>query len=794
MKLNYNNSHKYFFNKVLDFNYAKLKYFNKSSNYSSCYLFRCMLHKFCKYEKTYLKSHIENLAIEKQSCNIIILKNEDEHVNEYLKEESKIIKKLSNFTGSYAISIITNESNMLFTDSRYHIQASKELYSNWKFLDISKFKDYLLNVLNSNINNKPVNIYLNENKMSYGFYINTLKPICKIVEEKNSKLTNKNIINFKSLDLKEQSEININSSYNIDKNVFKDIIVLNDIKISGQDTIDKLDNLDKYIKKYCLDKHQTNYILIDNKLDNIAWLINARYLNEIENNPVFYSYITIFSQINNNKGVVDLVLNLYIKENHHNIIKSYLKDLLTNNYNKLKDLKYNIKFNVYNYYNYEKSFITDLLREIESTSNINTIIYPNSINIHLQKIINNNFSNIKTFKVEQIQNFNFTAIESLKSVKNKNEIENIKKAHILDGICIIKYIAWLENMVNKNVKVSEFEAANKLYQIRKKNFNKKKSFDINAVLNNNNKNIDIDLCNLNLDNPFMMQSFDTISSYAENSAIVHYKPTQYNSKIIKNDNIYLLDTGGHYIYGTTDTTRTFTFNKHYNILQKQKEIYTRVLLGNLALERSVINIGKSNKNDFANLDTLARQYLRQINLDYGHGTGHGVGCFLNVHEGPFNVSPNCKMNIQEGYTFSNEPGCYIENEFGVRIENILIAKKLNVCDDYNFDNLYYNDSKKELNSNRKFDNNIDNNNNNIIYFENVTRFPYETNLIDFDLLSKKDIKFINKYHSYIKEELNIYFNYILKNNYLLNVIDTEEIDLIKLGQEYLFRKTENIII
>lgn len=206
-------------------------------------------------------------------------------------------------------------------------------------------------------------------------------------------------------------------------------------------------------------------------------------------------------------------------------------------------------------------------------------------------------------------------------------------------------------------------------------------------------------------------SFATILSTGANGAIIHYHPTKENSADLNPKEMILCDSGGHYLDGTTDTTRTVHFTEPTDF---QREMYTRVLKGNLDMERVKIpNKGRLTQRD---IDVLARAPLWEIGLDYNHGTGHGVGHFLNVHEGPYGKP------WRAGMTYTDEPGYYKDGEFGIRIENLLILQDDPKVEDY-------------------------------LYFENVTKAPYCRNLIDTQYLTPKDLEYINKYHELVRDLL-----------------------------------------
>lgn len=294
-----------------------------------------------------------------------------------------------------------------------------------------------------------------------------------------------------------------------------------------------------------------------------------------------------------------------------------------------------------------------------------------------------------------------------KSVKNKTEINCIKEAHIKDSIAIIKFLYWIETRKDKS-KISEIIAANKLLSFRRE------------------------------EKDFICPSFETISGFAENGAIIHYKVTKNSNKYFNKDSLYLFDSGGQYQYGTTDITRTILVGQ---VTKKQKNDFTLVLKGHISLAQVKFPVGTRADQ----LDILARQYLWKEGKNYGHGTGHGLGYFLNVHEGPCAISSKYnKIPLKEGMVLSNEPGLYIENEYGIRIENVILVKKSNF-EDY-------------------------------LELETISYAPIDINLINFSLLSKDEKEWINNYHhkiySNVKENISNNLD-----NFLQNIIKNYEFNL-----------------
>ena len=272
-----------------------------------------------------------------------------------------------------------------------------------------------------------------------------------------------------------------------------------------------------------------------------------------------------------------------------------------------------------------------------------------------------------------------------KSIKNSTEIRNTINAHIEDGLALTKFIYWIKN-INKK-KITEIEAKNKLQKFRKLNKN------------------------------YLFPSFDTIAGTGSNGAIVHYRVSKKSNKIINKNDLFLCDSGGQYNFGTTDVTRTICFSKQKKSI---KDVFTKVLKGHIAVYQTNLkkdNIGKK-------IDLRARKFLKEDGLDYAHGTGHGVGFFLNVHEGPQSISKFNTVKLQEGMILSNEPGCYKKGHYGIRIENLVFIKKVK----------------------------------NTLRFENLTLAPIEKDLINYDLLNEDEKDYLFKYHLKIYETYSKFLN------------------------------------
>jgi len=342
--------------------------------------------------------------------------------------------------------------------------------------------------------------------------------------------------------------------------------------------------------------------------------------------------------------------------------------------------------NIYTYKNFKFYDFKDIFKVINEISGNNFCIDHLTCSIFHQSLINSKF-NFKSF---------IDPCYKMKAIKNNIEINNMIKIHEYDGVALTKFLYWMKN--NKKKRITELYAEKKLENFRKKN------------------------------KKYISPSFNTIAGAGPNSAIIHYKANKNtNRKILKND-IFLCDSGGQYKYGTTDVTRTLCFTKPS---KKIKDRFTRVLKGHIA----VMNTNLNKENTGEKIDINARKFLKKINLDYSHGTGHGVGFYLNVHEGPQSISKFNKIPLKPGMILSNEPGYYEENKFGIRIENLIYVKKI----------------KKKM------------------FFENLTFAPIDLDLVDFKILDKNEKKYLNKYHLQTYNKLGKYLNHKEKK-WLLDLI------------------------
>ena len=284
-------------------------------------------------------------------------------------------------------------------------------------------------------------------------------------------------------------------------------------------------------------------------------------------------------------------------------------------------------------------------------------------------------------KCNIVDDINLTSV--LKAKKNATETEHIRKTMVKDGVAMVKFLYWIEKNVGKE-KITEISAAEKLKSFREEQ------------------------------EGFVGESFGTISGYKANGAMPHYSATKETDAELKREGLYLVDSGGQYYGGTTDITRTVTLGK---LNDEEKRDFTLALKGTIDLAKAIFPYGTKG----VQLDTIAREALWNNNMNFGHGTGHGVGFFLNVHEGPQAISPNAandKSNVLEiGMLTSDEPAFYRKNKHGIRIENLILVVE------------------NQENEFGKF-----------LKFETVTMCPIDTKPIDVNLLTKEEKKWLNNYH------------------------------------------------
>ena len=324
------------------------------------------------------------------------------------------------------------------------------------------------------------------------------------------------------------------------------------------------------------------------------------------------------------------------------------------------------------------SLIIDDIKEIKDS----ILIDPAKTNARI-------YSNINP-EVKIIEGTNITT--TLKAIKNKVEISNIEKSQVRDGVVMVKFIKWLRENIGKE-KITEISSTNKLSALR-------------ATAENSKGD-----------------SFESIAGYKDHAAMMHYSATEESNYELKEEGLFLLDSGGQYLDGTTDITRTFALG---NLTDEEKKNYTLVLKGHIGLAKAKFLKGANGST----LDILARKPLWDEGLDYKCGTGHGVGFFLSVHEGPQGIRPyGNTVTLEPGMIITNEPGVYKEGKYGIRIENTLLVVK---------------DRETESGEFYKFD--------------TISYCPIDLNAVVVDMLTEEEKNWLNNYHKTVFEKLNSYLS------------------------------------
>lgn len=436
-----------------------------------------------------------------------------------------------------------------------------------------------------------------------------------------------------------------------------------DVKFSGESHHSKIARIREEMKS------EGCQFLVLSALDEIAWLLNLRG-TDIEYNPVFFSYV-LLSQ--------DKVY-LYIDESK---LADDARKLLTDDPE--------VVLVPYSSFLSQDELSSKVLGSEGSTSDekIRIWIDVGTCNWAAFELL----SNVHEQRVEMVEKE--SPVKIAKATKNETELEGLRNCHIRDAVAVVKLLSWLEHEIcNGNTEIDEVDVAERLEKLRSQQEH------------------------------FQSPSFATISSSGPNGAIIHYKPERETCRKLSKNELFLLDSGAQYLDGTTDITRTMHFTEPS---QHQRECFTRVLKGHIALDRLVFPDGVSGFK----MDIVARTALWELGLDFVHGVGHGVGHFLNVHEGPHSIGTRRKeaddYPMRTGMTITNEPGYYEDGQFGIRIENVLIVKPANTKFQFN---------KKQYYG-----------------FEHITVVPIQQKMIDTSLLTAQELQWVNDYHTKVREKV-----------------------------------------
>ncbi|MCI7795706.1 MAG: aminopeptidase P family protein [Lachnospiraceae bacterium] len=420
------------------------------------------------------------------------------------------------------------------------------------------------------------------------------------------------------------------------------------VEFAGESTASKIARLRAKMAEYGASVH------ILSSLDDIAWLFNIRKNSQDGNLlPTAHAIVTADS------------IRLFMNDTKlSDDVKAYLKEngVSLEPYGDIYDA------------------VSKLCSEV-------ILLEPNKVNFALYSAIDDGN--------RLVEAMNPTSM--MKAVKNPVEIENLRKAHLKDGVALTKFIYWLKKNIG-TMELTETEAAERLEEFRKEQ------------------------------EGYLCPSFDTISAYGSNAAMCHYHATKEEESKIGTDGFYLVDSGAQYYEGTTDVTRTIVMGP---VTEEEKRNFTLVLMGNLRLANAKFLYGCRGMN----VDYLARGPLWERYMDFNHGTGHGVGYLSSVHERPngirWRIVPERQDScvLEEGMFQSDEPGLYIEGSHGIRTENLLICQKA------------------EKNMYGQF-----------MCFETMTFAPIDLDAVDLSLMEPSDVRLLNEYHRQVYEKLSPYMD------------------------------------
>ena len=587
-----------------------------------------------------------------QGLAAYVVPGNDPHASEYMASHWCEMQWLSGFNGESGTVVVTLDRALLWTDSRYYLQAGIEL------------KDSTIELMReSDIDCPSVAEWLCEECKVYGvqcmvglnpemFSVNDFKAWKEQFAEAG--------IGVKSVDLIKPIWTEGRPAIPSDK------LYPYSADFAGETVEDKISRIRKILESRVKSQESRGYALIVSALDEIAWLLNIRG-NDVEYNPVVISYVVLEAD----------KCTLFVNPEK--------VDSAAQNY---------LDFNNIDVQPYEAVF--EYIRGLKGT-----IYYDGAkVNEALYEAIRNQESGVRSQNIQ-------SPILIDKAKKNAVELEGERIAMRQDGAALTRFFKWLEEALGDRTaggleglgdRLTEWDLMEKLHAFRAMGEN------------------------------FVEESFGTIAGYQGNGAIVHYAATKEHCAEVKKEGMLLLDSGGQYLDGTTDITRTVWLGGR--IPQQAKLDYTYVLKGHIALQTARFPRGTRGNQ----LDALAKQYMWQAGITFGHGTGHGVGHFLGCHEGPQNVrTDNNPTPLEVGHIISDEPGIYRTDQWGIRTENLITVipakqtKATTTEDEW-------------------------------LTFETLTLCFYDTSLIEMSLMTEDEIDWLNAYHVRVYKEVSPLLN------------------------------------
>ncbi|XP_028314952.1 xaa-Pro aminopeptidase 2 [Gouania willdenowi] len=591
----------------------------------------------CSVTPPYLPSTAVNTTIRLQelrehmlpmNISAYIIPGTDAHLSEYIAPRDARVAFMTGFTGSAGSVVVTQTKASLWTDSRYWVQAERQMDCNWDLetdFSIGSVAEWLIAEVppGGEIGFDPFLFSLkthNDYSLNLEFSNRSLRSIP---------------INLVDRVWKDRPSIRPDSLTRLPDRV---------IQRSWQI---KVDDIRTQMKE---DLYEPTALLLS-ALDESAWLFNMRG-NDIPYNPFFYSYTLL---------TMDEIW-LFV---HMNRVTDDLKEYL----NASCDGALCVQLKSYD-------SVLDHVKQYVATPGVKVWIGTEYTNYALYEIIT---------PQDKLMTSTYSPVLMAKAVKDETEQRILRDAHIRDAVAVVQLLMWLEKVV-PNGKETELSAAEYVNHARSKQKDNRGP------------------------------SFETISASGPNAALAHYSPTNDTSRKLTVDEMYLVDSGGQYLDGTTDITRTVHWG---NPTALQKEAFTRVLMGNIEISRTIFPTGTRG----VNMEMLGRRALWELGLNYGHGTGHGVGNYFGVHEWPVGFQSN-NIPFRAGMFTSIEPGFYKENDFGIRIEDVVVIVPVDTKYGHNY-----------------------------LTFDTVSLVPYDRKLIDTSLLSSEQLQWLNRYYETIRRLL-----------------------------------------
>lgn len=558
-----------------------------------------------------------------QKIDAFLANGSDPHMSEYVQDSWKSREYVSGFTGSYGWIAVTQTEAVLWTDSRYYLQAERELEGTGFEMLKARLPETI-----------PTGLWLAQ-RLQRGQTVGfdgSCYPLAEVRE----------LIPFLF-----ENELNVDFKCNLLDSLWTDrpqavrnSIFEHPLEVAGETRASKLSRIRVQMHDMKADVH---FIAA---LDEIAWTFNLRG-SDVEYNPVFMAYAIIESE----RALLFL--------NRDCVSESLQNELISDGIQ---------------LFDYDQFF-----NEIEFYIDHRILFDPAKLSFLTYKALASNNSIVEASSIT----------DWMKAVKNEAEIAGFRKAMLADGVALIDFQLWL-NQAMAHQTITEYDVAEKLGEFRAKQPG------------------------------FVGESFHPIVGYAANGAVVHYHVTPELAATLKPDSLLLFDSGGQYQWGTTDITRTVPLTSEPTA--QMKTDFTLVLKGVIGLTSIQFPHGTLG----CHLDVLARKAMWERGLNYGHGTGHGVGAFLNVHEGPMSIRGDVnKQLIVPGMVMSNEPGLYRTNSYGLRIENMMVCVEKQQTE---FGTFYG--------------------------FDTLTRFPIDTRLVDVALLDASERQWLNAYQKLVYAELS----------------------------------------